>query len=110
MMRYVVGFLGSLLLTIAAYLLVTMTNLSGGVLVALIVALAIIQLVLQLVCFLHLGEGHGGRTRAYMFIAMAGVLLILVFGSIWIMNNLNYHMMSPEAAHKHMMVERDKGF
>lgn len=108
--RYSIGFVGSVLLTVAAYLLVTQTSLSGGVLLTTIIALAVIQFFVQMVYFLHLGEEARPRLRALSFVAMAGVLLLIVFGSIWIMNNLNYHMMSPMETDEHMKQESNKGF
>jgi cytochrome o ubiquinol oxidase operon protein cyoD len=51
----------------------------------------------QLVFFLHLGGEGKPRWRLTAFLFMLLVLVILVFGSLWIMYNLDYHMtMSPE--------------
>ncbi|TAH32119.1 cytochrome o ubiquinol oxidase subunit IV [Candidatus Saccharibacteria bacterium] len=108
--RYSIGFAGSILLTLAAYLLVTQAALSGGILLAAITILAIIQFFVQMFYFLHLGEEARPRWRTLSFVAMAGVLLLIVFGSIWIMNNLNYHMMSPMETDQHMKRESNKGF
>lgn len=110
LMRYSLGFAGSVLLTVIAYLLVTATTLQGGILVASICILAVVQFFLQMVFFLHLGEEARPRWRLLSFIAMAGVLLLIVFGSIWIMNNLDYHMMSPGQTDQHMKQESNKGF
>jgi predicted RNA-binding protein associated with RNAse of E/G family len=43
---------------------------------------------------------------------MVGILVIVVGGSIWIMNNLNYNMMqmSPTEKTNYMMTQHDKGF
>lgn len=108
--RYSIGFAGSILLTLAVYLLVTQAALSGGILLAAITILAIIQFFVQMFYFLHLGEEARPRWRTLSFVAMAGVLLLIVFGSIWIMNNLNYHMMSPMETDQHMKRESNKGF
>lgn len=108
--RYSLGFIGSVLLTLSAYFLVTHSSISGTMLIMDIVVLAIIQFFLQLVCFLHLGEENRPRWRTRVFVMMTAMLLLIVFGSIWIMNNLNYHMMSPMQTDEHMIEESNKGF
>lgn len=56
---------------------------------ALILALAVLQLVVQLVCFLHVGRGEAARLNLVV-LALAGVLVfIVVGGSLWIMTSLN---------------------
>lgn len=108
--RYSVGFIGSIVLTVVAYLLVTQSSVMGMPLIIAISVLAIIQLVVQLVCFLHLGDETNPRWRVRAFIAMTGSLLLIVIGSIWIMKNLDYNMMPAHETDAHMMEERDKGF
>lgn len=95
---YSTGFVLALLLTLAAFGLVEAHILSGhtflahGIIRVAIVALALIQLVVQLVCFLHLGRGSGARLN----VAATGFALIfiaiLVGGSLWIMASLNSRM------------------
>lgn len=88
---YVIGFAGSLLLTLAAYVIVAEKLLSGWAAVYAIVGLALLQLFVQLLFFLHLGREGKPYWQSQVFIFMVGVVVILVFGSLWIMNNLNYH-------------------
>jgi cytochrome o ubiquinol oxidase operon protein cyoD len=57
--------------------------------------LALAQAIAQLVWFLHLGHESAPRWKLVAFAFMLLVLVILIVGSIWIMNNLNYHTMSP---------------
>lgn len=90
--KYVVGFLGSVGLTVGAYLLATHVHGNSNALAVLLALLAITQFVVQMVLFLHVGEERGSRWRLAAAGVMLGVVLILVFGSIWIMNNLNYRM------------------
>lgn len=108
--RYVIGFVVSVVLTLAAYFLVTGTYVAGGVLIAAIALLALAQFFIQMFCFLHLDEDERPRWKMGAFISMAIVLVIVVGGSIWIMNNLNYHMMPAEEMDAKMMQEKDKGF
>jgi cytochrome o ubiquinol oxidase operon protein cyoD len=90
---YVTGYLLSVALTLSAYLLVVNHAFSKtDVTAALIVFLALAQFLAQLLLFLHLGKETKPRWKLFVFSFMVTVVLILVFGSIWIMNNLNYRM------------------
>ena len=88
---YVTGFVLSLLLTGTAYLMVTRQVLAGSSLVLFISALALIQLIVQLVFFLHL-DLLRSRWKLYVFLFMFLVVMILVGGTLWIMHNLQYRM------------------
>jgi cytochrome o ubiquinol oxidase operon protein cyoD len=98
---YVSGYLLSIYLTLTAYLLVTNHAFDNTVLVSLLVLLALLQFFVQLVYFLHLNATSGSRWRLYVFTMMVVIVAILVFGSIWIMNNLNYRM-SPQQINNYM--------
>lgn len=89
---YISGYVLSLVLTLVAYLLVRHPAYSNSVIVAVIVVLAIVQFLVQLVFFLHLGRETKPRWKLFVAISMIGIVLILVLGSLWIMNNLNYRM------------------
>jgi cytochrome o ubiquinol oxidase operon protein cyoD len=93
---YSIGFILSLVLTMTAYLSVVNHWLAGKSLMALIIGLAIAQLMVQLLFFLHLGSEAKPRHRLLIFLFMAMVLAIVVAGSIWIMDSLNYRMDSHE--------------
>jgi len=95
---YIAGFGLSLLLTLAAYLPVARhvhshhLIYSDNFLVGLILSLAVVQLVVQLLLFLHLGRESKPRWNLLVFLFMLLVLIILVGGSLWIMYNLNHHL------------------
>ena len=110
LISYCIGFLLSIVLTLAAYFLVVNELLQGGLLVAGLAILAIVQLLVQLIFFLHLGRESGRRWNLMMFLSMLLIVIIVVAGSLWIMHNLDYHMMPAEEMEQHMMTERDKGF
>lgn len=97
--RYVIGFVLSLLLTLTAYWLVMYGGPSQW-LVASIIILAVVQMIVQLIFFLHLNEEATPRSKLMSFIFMAATLLIIVIGSIWIMANMNYNMMQMTPAEK----------
>lgn len=95
---YVIGFLLSIILTFAAYVPVSM-NVSSDhkvhshlLLIVFIVTLAFIQMIVQLLFFLHLGQEAKPRWKSFMFVSFISVVLIVVIASIWIMTHLNYNM------------------
>ncbi len=92
---YIAGFGQSLFLTLAAYYLATHHLLVGRALIIAIVCLGVLQLLVQLIFFLHLGAEGKPRWNLLAFQFMLMVVLILVGGSLWIMHNLDYQMMSP---------------
>ncbi|MCA9347435.1 cytochrome o ubiquinol oxidase subunit IV [Candidatus Saccharibacteria bacterium] len=93
-----IGLVTSLVLTLTAYVFVVEKYLSGWLLTGFIAVLAILQLFVQFRFFLHIGEkiSEKAKTKFLMFSILC--VSIIVFGSIWIMNNLNYNMMhNPES-------------
>ena len=100
LMSYVTGFVLSLLLTITAYVSVVNQGVSRNMLIGVIVGLAVVQLLVQLVFFLHLGRESRPRFNLVIFLFMLLVLGILVIGSLWIMHNLNYHMTPADMDHQ----------
>jgi cytochrome o ubiquinol oxidase subunit IV len=99
---YVNGFISSVVLTITAYLVIT-HRLFGSTdwLIAAVIALALIQFMVQLLFFLHLGREAKPRWKLLVFGFMILVVSILVFGSLWIMSNLNYRM-TPAQVNQYM--------
>ncbi len=94
---YIVGFLLSLTLTLAAFFAVLYPaafHLGAGTLIPAILILAIAQLLVQLIFFMHLGRKDGQRSQLAILISTVGIVLIVVVGSLWIMNHLNYNMMA----------------
>lgn len=109
MAQYTVGFILSLLLTGTAYLVVMKHLFDGGMLIAVIITLAILQVLVQLVFFLHLGQETKPRWKLVVLLFMLLVLGIVVFGSLWIMQNLNY-MMPGHDVDAYMIEQSKKGF
>ena len=95
---YIVGFLASLTLTLVAYVFVARhvhshhLIYSDNFLVGLVVILAIVQFFVQMIFFLHLGTESKPKWNLLTFGFMVGIVLILVLGSLWIMNHLDYNM------------------
>jgi cytochrome o ubiquinol oxidase operon protein cyoD len=90
----------SLILTLAAFIPVFIhTNTSHmsfphELLIPYLIVLALIQLVIQLVFFLHFGREEKPYFNALFLFYITGMILIVVIGSIWIMTHLNYNMTS----------------
>lgn len=111
MRSYIVGFISALALTFAAYFIVVNHLLPSHLIVPAIMGLALVQVLVQLVFFLHFGRGKESRWNGAAFYFMLIVLVIIVFGSLWIMQNLNYNMMmSPEQMDEYMLKQSKKGF
>jgi cytochrome o ubiquinol oxidase operon protein cyoD len=98
---YVNGFVLSIILTLGAYLMVIHHSFTADRIVGVIVGLALCQFLVQMLFFLHLGKETKPRWKLFVLLFMITVVLILVFGSIWIMNNLNYRM-TPEQINTYM--------
>jgi cytochrome o ubiquinol oxidase operon protein cyoD len=95
---YTVGLAFALLLTLASFV-VSQTHLlwAPGVTAGLVV-LAIAQMGVHLVFFLHIGTGSD-NTNNVLALAFGVLIVTLVLsGSLWIMANLNANMISPSAA------------
>jgi cytochrome o ubiquinol oxidase subunit IV len=97
--RYVLGFLASVLLTLATYFAVMHKLLPTEHLLTLIAIFAVVQASVQLFIFLHIGEEKKPHWKLTIFLFMLLVLVIIVFGSIWIMYSLNYNLMNPQEMH-----------
>ncbi len=104
---YITGYVLSIVFTIIPYTLVVNDVLTGWGLYLMLACFAIVQLFVQLVFFLHLGRESKPRWNLLVFLFAVLVVVILVFGSLWIMKNLNYHSMSPQATDKSII--KDEG-
>lgn len=110
-MSYVYGFGLAVILTLIAYGVVVNEFASGSILMVIVMTLAVLQLVAQLVFFLHFGKGKAQKWNTASFYFMLLILVVIVGGSLWIMANMNYNMMmTPEQMNEHMLQESTKGF
>lgn len=90
---YITGFVSSVLLTIASFLLVIARPFSTHIIVYTIIGLGLVQAILQLLFFLHVREGSKPRWEMVVFYFMVSILLIVIIGSLWIMYDLNDRVM-----------------
>jgi cytochrome o ubiquinol oxidase operon protein cyoD len=98
---YVTGYIFSIYLTASAYLIVYNHLFSHLILTISIIGLALIQFIVQMVFFLHLGKETKPRWKLGVMLMMILIVLILVGGSLWIMTNLT-NRMSPTQENNYM--------
>lgn len=100
MQSYVIGFILSLVFTFIPYYLVVNHTVSGTALLATIIGFAVLQMVIQITFFLHLGRGPKPNWNLFFFAATVGIILVVVGGSIMIINNLHYNMLPDDQTKK----------
>jgi cytochrome o ubiquinol oxidase operon protein cyoD len=89
---YLIGFALAVGLTVASFWAVQTNAIYGpGVPVAL-VALAIAQMGIHLVFFLHITTGPDNTNNVLALMFGILIVFLVVFGSLWIMANLNHNM------------------
>jgi cytochrome o ubiquinol oxidase operon protein cyoD len=97
---YTIGFGLSLALTLSAYFLTVTEKAHGWSLIFILTGLALAQLLVQLIFFLHLGKESKPWWNTSVLVFAGGVVVVVVFGSLWIMYNLDYnhgrHQPSPQ--------------
>ena len=99
---YIVGFILSVIATLIAYFFVVHHLWPKEILIYVVMGIAVVQLVIQSVFFLHLGRGTRLKTVTFLFAIL--IVLVVVVGSLWIMHHLDYNMMhmSPEQMEMYM--------
>lgn len=109
--QYLIGFIGSLILTIAAYLVAKQHAMSTSATAFIVLVFAVVQFSVQVYYFLHLREERKPRWKSWLFAYTLIMMLVIVFGSIWVMYNLNYRMkMSGSDMNRYMLEQNKKGF
>lgn len=106
---YVVGFVLSILLTLIGYSATVLQVGSQQVVIGTIIAAAVVQCIVQVYCFLHVGSDRSSRDRLIVLCFAAVIITILVSGSLWIMFSLSGRMM-PDAAQMEQYMNDQEGF
>lgn len=107
--QYVIGFVGAATLTILAYLSVKLDWFDATTTAIFVLVLAVLQFSVQVYYFLHLRGEAKPRWRSWTFVYSIVMMLVVVFGSLWVMYNLNYRMgMSGEAMEEYMLEQGKK--
>lgn len=97
---YVVGFLLSLIFTFIPYYLVVNKSLDGHILLGAILSCAVVQLIIQVVFFLHLGREKKPHFNFFFLIGTIGTIMFIVLASIWIMSHLHHNMSATDVTNK----------
>jgi cytochrome o ubiquinol oxidase operon protein cyoD len=95
---YAVGFVLSVILTAAAFWVVMAHVMSPGGTVTAIAILAAVQVMVHLVCFLHLNFSSEQRWNVTAFAFAVLVVGVVIIGSLWIIHNMTERMM-PQMQH-----------
>ena len=90
---YLVGYFVAVLLTIASFLAAETDALTPSSVTAAITVLAIAQMLVHLIFFLHISTSPHQRTNILAFAVTAMVVSMIVAGSLWIMSHLESNMM-----------------
>lgn len=98
--EYATGFVASVVLTAIPFWLVMSGALGDRTLTALVIALfAAAQVVVHMICFLHMNAKAEGGWNLLALIFTVIVVVIALTGSLWVMYHLNHNMM-PTSAHE----------
>ncbi len=90
---YLTGFILSVILTVIPFWMVMTGAAPHSTLIGVVIVTAVVQLLVHLVCFLHMNSSSEERWNLVAFIFTVLIIAIVVVGSIWIMWNLNHNMM-----------------
>ena len=105
---YVIGFVLSIITTLMAYVIVLNDIFTADARLYAIIAIAVVQLVVQMVFFLHIGRGSRWKLLTFTFTLL--FVGILVVGSLWVMHNLNYNMMEMSTEEMTEYMHENQGF
>jgi cytochrome o ubiquinol oxidase subunit IV len=92
----VLGFLSSLIFTGTAFIIFfrpDFFHLEMKMNILVVFILALLQCVAQAIFFLNILSEKGPRWNLVIFASTLSIIIIIIVGSIWIMNHLNEHMM-----------------
>ncbi|MBB5419351.1 cytochrome o ubiquinol oxidase subunit IV [Burkholderia sp. JPY481] len=91
---YMTGFVLSVILTVAAFAIVMTGTLTGQSALFAIAGLAVVQILVHLVFFLHMNASSSQRWNVTAFVFTALTAVIVVGGTLWVMHNVSMNMMS----------------
>ena len=90
---YLIGFILSVVLTAIPFAVVMTGALPNWAAIAVVVGFAVVQIVVQMIYFLHMNtKSEGGWTMMAAIFTII-VIVIALSGSLWVMYHLNTNMM-----------------
>ena len=91
---YLVGFVLAVVLTAASFWLVLHGGFPRETALIGLGVLAVVQIVVHLVFFLHMNASSSQRWNVTAFAYTVLTVLIIVVGTLWVMHNVGMNMMS----------------
>lgn len=107
MRAYIIGFILSLIFTFIPYFLVVNHTITGMALLVTILGFGVLQMLVQVLFFLHLGRGPKPTYEQVFFVVTVFTILVVVGGSIIITSNLRHHM-APSASEQTKKLVNDE--
>ncbi|GGA02495.1 cytochrome o ubiquinol oxidase subunit IV [Dyella caseinilytica] len=89
---YVIGYGLAIILTLAAFAIAPSKNMAPFSIEAALVVLAIAQMIVHLIFFLHINTAPEQKTNVLAFAATILIITIVMVGSLWIMSHLASNM------------------
>ena len=90
---YIIGYVSAIALTVTAFAIAPSTSMAPFSVAAALAVLAIAQMLVHLIFFLHINTAPSQKTNVLAFAAAMLIIAIIVIGSIWIMGHLNRNML-----------------
>jgi cytochrome o ubiquinol oxidase operon protein cyoD len=90
---YLTGFILSVILTAIPFAVVIWGGAPKSVAVAVVVGFAVVQIVVQMIYFLHLNPKSEGGWNLLALLFTLIIVVIVLSGSLWVMHHLNTNMM-----------------
>ena len=90
---YMKGFILSVILTAIPFYLVMAGTLDNQTTVAVVMAMAVVQIVVHMVYFLHMDAKSEGGWNLLSLVFTIIIVAITLAGSLWVMYHLNTNMM-----------------
>lgn len=90
---YLTGFILSAVLTAIPFALVMTGVLPTGATIAVVIGFAVVQIVVQMVYFLHMNPRSEGGWNLLALAFTLIILVIVIAGSLWVMHHLQVNMM-----------------
>jgi cytochrome o ubiquinol oxidase subunit IV len=89
---HTIGYVLAIILTVASFAMATTHLLTPASLAAALIVLAIAQMVVHLIFFLHITTAPAHKTNILAVLLTLLIIALVVIGSVWIMSQLNHNM------------------
>ena len=96
---YLIGYGLAIMLTAASFAAAQSDLIYGPAIISALVVLAVAQMGVHLVFFLHLTTGPDNTNNVLALAFGVFIVVLVVLGSIWIMTHLNHNMMPMHDLH-----------